>query len=374
MSLRYRTIQLLSALPLLLTGAASQAHHGASTKFDTLKETTISGRVSRVDWANPHAHIFMLVDGPEGEFPWYVELESPQLLEVNGWSEGDLAPGDQLTVTGYPARDGSRQVWGEQITNSASGAALFGLQYPNLLATIGPDPGTAVPRWPDGQIRLGAPAGKAGYWIPSTNVLMEDGVDVAMAANGQLDNIADAPKVAPLQEWALKLYERRQRNFLQTDPTYLDCRPPSGPRKFLNAYGIQLLEDRSLDRIFVITADGNNDWHLIYTDGRELDSEDFQLDTGNLLYYGRNTAHWEGDTLVIESEGYNEKFWLPGGLPHSELMHATERLTRISYDTMNIELTIDDPGTYTRPWSSSWTLRWLEGNDPPEHYCQDNRL
>jgi hypothetical protein len=374
MTLFHKSAPLLATLPLLLTGGTSQAHHGASTKFDPLQEITVSGRVSRVDWANPHAHIFMLVDGPQGELPWYVELESPRLLEVNGWTEDQLEPGDRITVTGFEARDGSRQVWGEVVTLEDSGQALFTLRYPSLLSTLGPDSSTPVPRWEDGQVRLGAPAGRAGYWVPSTNVLMEDGSSVAMAANGQLANIGDAAKVAPLQEWALKLYETRQRNFLQTDPTYLECRPPAGPRKFLDAYGIQLLEDRPLDRIFVIAGGGNNDWHLIYTDGRALDSEDFQLDTGNLLYYGRNSAHWEGDTLVIESEGYNEKFWLPGGLPHSELMHATERLTRVSFDTMNIELTIDDPGTYTRPWTSSWTLRWLEGNDPPEHYCQDNRL
>ena len=373
MSLLHRSIPLVAALLISVSGPVL-AHHGASSKFDPLRERTITGRVSRLDWANPHAHIFMLVGDAGEELPWYIELESPQLLETNGWSEDNLQPGDQITVRGFESRDGSRQIWGEQITLDNSAEAIFTLQYPSLLFTIGADRNQPVPRWPDGLARLGAPVGSAGYWIPSTTVLAEDGTSVPMGDNGQLQNIADAPKVAPLQEWALRLYEYRQQNFLQSDPTYLQCRPPAGPRKFLNAYGIQLLEDKPLERIFVISGGGNNDWHLIYTDGRQLDSEDFQLDTGNLLYYGRNTAHWDGDTLVIESEGYNEKFWLPGGLPHSELMHVTERLTRTSLDTMNIELTIDDPGTYTRPWTSSWTLRWLEGNDPPEHYCQDNRL
>jgi hypothetical protein len=210
--------------------------------------------------------------------------------------------------------------------------------------------------------------------VPTTTVLQESGVDVEMLPNGLLANIADASKVAPLQDWALKLYESRQLNFLRSDPTYVDCRPPAGPRKFLDPYGVQLLEDRPLDRIFVVAGGGNHDWHLIYTDGRALDGEEFFLDAGNLLYYGRNSARWEDDTFIIESEGYNEKFWLPGGLPHSEQMHVTERLTRVDYGTLNYEITIDDPGTYTRPWSASWSLKWLEGNDPPEHYCQDNRL
>src|SRR5690606_10891250 len=111
-------------------------------------------------------------------------------------------------------------------------------------------------------------------------------------------------------------------------------------RKWLDAYGIQLLEERPLERIFVVQGGGNHDWHLLYTDGRDH-GEAFQLDAGNLLYYGRNVGRWEGDTLVIEAEGFNEKFWLPGGLPHTEQMRVTERLTRVDFDTMEIQITID---------------------------------
>lgn len=364
---------LITALGLWLCSGLLQAHHGISTKFDPDRSVTLNGRVSRIDWAFPHAHIFMLVETNGVELPWYVELESPQLLELNGWTGDTLRAGDQIKVAGFPARDGSRQVWGDLVL-AGTDTPVFTLRYKSLLDSITRQISTPTPRWPDGTPRLGAPPGNAGYWIPTTTVLTENGVDVRMFPNGQLEDIAEAVKVAPLQPWALRLYETRQRNFLRSDPTYIDCRPPAGPRKFLDSYGIQLLEDKALDRIFVIAGGGNHDWHLIYTDGRTPDSEAFDLDAGNLLYYGRNSGRWEGDTLVIESEGYHEKFWLPGGLPHSEQMHVTERLTRINYSTMNIELTINDPATYTRPWSASWTLLWLEGKDPPEHYCQDNRL
>jgi len=362
---------------LLGLGAVTpaQAHHGASTKFDTDSSVTVSGLVSRIDWSFPHAHLFILVENGNTTQPWYVELESPQLLELNGWDETSVAVGNTITVSGFPARDGSRQVWGETITASGADTLLFTTStYPNLLSSINPGTDEATPRWPDGKPRLGAAPGRSGYWVPATSVLMEDGVSVAMLPNGQLNNISDAASVAPLQDWALQLYLFRQHNFLQSDPTYVECRPPAGPRKFLNPYGVQLLEDKSLDRVFVIAGGGNHDFHLIYTDGRALDSEDFYLDAGNLLYYGRNSAHWEGDTFVIESEGYNEKFWLPGGLPHSELLKATEKLTRTSYNTMAYEITLNDPGTYTRPWTASWNFQWLDGQDPPEHYCQDNRL
>lgn len=364
---------LLLAAFLFTAPGAVLPHHGWTSKFDPAQPLVLRGRVVRLDWANPHIHIFMSVDSGAGTQSWYVEQESPQLLELNDWSERDLRAGELLTVEGFAARDGSRQVWAESIINE-DGRQLFTLDVPDLFSSIGKTAQEPVPRRPDGTPLLGAPAGRAGYWIPETTVLMEEGTRIPMERNGLLRDLADAPRVAPLQDWALALYETRQRNFLRSDPTYLECRPPAGPRKFLNPFGIQLLEDKPLDRIFVIAGGGNHDWHLIYTDGRALDSAVFGDDAGNLLYYGRNSARWEGDTLVIESEGYNERFWLPGGLPHSERMHVTERLTRTSFHSMRYEVSIDDPLTYTRPWRASWNLKWLEGSDPPEHYCQDNRL
>lgn len=364
---------LTGALALALASTPLLAHHGISSKFDPEQSITLSGRVGHVDWSNPHAHISLLVTEGGVQSTWYIELESPQLLAINGWTASAVKPGDALSVRGFPARDQSRQVWGDNVTLTDSGQVVMSITTPDLLSTIVARSAPPTPRWPDGRPRLDAPAGSTGYWVPTTTVLMEDGVEVAMENNGQLLDIADAAKVAPLQEWARILYERRQRDFLRSDPTYLECRPPAGPRKWLGSYGIQLLEEPAMQRFFVIAGGGNNDWHLIYTDGRAHDG-DFGLDDGNLLYYGRNVGHWEGDTFVVESEGYNEKFWLPGGLPHSDLMKVTERLTRTDFDTLQMEMTIDDPGTYTRPWTASWTLKWLEGQDPPEHYCQDNRL
>jgi len=370
---RNRFLCLAGALGLVLACSNLQAHHNIASKFNPAENLVLNGRVSYVDWSNPHAHIALMVPDGTSETVWYIELESPQLLEINGWTDSTLKPGDMLSVSGFPARDASRQVWGESLTLAASGQTVMSLTKPNLLSTIVSRTAPPAPRREDGRPRLDAPAGSTGYWVPTTTVLMEDGANVAMNSSGQLLDIADAAQVAPLQEWALRLYERRQLAFLNSDPTYVECRPPAGPRKWFDPYGIQLLEEPAMQRVFVIAGGGNNDWHLLYTDGRALDG-DFGLDDGNLLYYGRNVAHWEGDSFVIESLGYNEKFWLPGGLPHSDLMKVTERLTRTDFDTLQLELTIDDPGTFTRPWNASLTLKWLEGQDPPEHYCQDNRL
>ncbi len=354
---------------LYLITSAGQAHHGVAVKFDPQQPLSLNGRVTKIDWSNPHAHIFMVTEGEAED--WYVELESPVVLEWNGWSETSLKPGDSIRVEGFPARDGSPQIWGERVVHDS--VEVFYGDVSALSLARGEVQDRPLPRWQDGLPRLGAAPGEEGYWVPDTTVMMEEGVNVAMTSYGLLNNINDAGKVAPFKNWALKLYEFRQQNFLRSDPTFVECRPPAGPRKFQAPFGLQLLEDKDWQRIFVVAGGGNQDWHLIYTDGRGINTG-FPVDNDNVLYYGRNVAHWEGDTLVINSEGYNEKFWLTGGLPHTTMMKVTEKLTRTDFNTMHYEVTIDDPGAYTRPWSMNWNLIWREGGDPPEYFCQDNRL
>jgi hypothetical protein len=185
-----------------------------------------------------------------------------------------------------------------------------------------------------------------------------------------LRNIADVDKVAPFQRWARDLYELRQRSFLKDDPLFLFCMPPGGPRQFQQPYGIQFVEEKDQKRIFVLIGGGNHNFRYIWTDGRteKEDDKDFPV------FYGRSTARWEKDTLVIDTKNFNERFWFSnGGLPHTGQLHLIERISRPDFNTLKYEVTIDDPGAYTKPWSSSWTLNWISGEELPPYYCQDNR-
>jgi hypothetical protein len=93
----------------------------------------------------------------------------------------------------------------------------------------------------------------------------------------------------------------------------------------------------------------------------------------NPLYYGNARGTWDGDTFVVDSKTFNDKFWFSnGGLPHTDLLHLVERFTRSDYNTLKYEVTIDDPGAYTRPWSATWNLQWV-AEDLPTYYCMDNR-
>ncbi len=190
---------------------------------------------------------------------------------------------------------------------------------------------------------------------------------------GLLADLDDAAKVAPLQPWALGMYKHRQERSLQDDPMYLNCKPPGGPRQYQSNLGFQLLEDKENSRIFALVGSGNHNFRIIYMDGRAQTG----LVTGdddNPLYYGRSTAHWEGETLVISTKGFNEDFWFSnGGLPHTNQLEMEERFTRPNADTLEYAVTINDPGAYTRAWSASWTMQWVGGEELPVHFCQNNR-
>lgn len=368
---------LLAGLAGMLAVAPLLAHHAIVAKFDPAKTTTIVGQVTKVDWANPHVHILMNVVSGGRTVNWAVELESRLDLERSGWDMNSLKPGESVTVQGIRARDGSPQVWGNSVVLTSSKKKVLAMSADAIAAlkpAVSKQPAPPTPRWPDGKPRLGAAPGESGYWArPSSTVLMETGANVEMDASGLLKNLKDSGKVAPLQPWARGLYELRQRSFLDGDPMYLTCKPPGAVRQWEMPYGNQFFEDKTFGRIFVMAGGGNHDWHFIYTDGRPQEGELTGNDT-NPIYYGNARGKWDGDTLVVDTRGINEKFWFTnGGLPHTEQLHLIERFTRTDMNTLKYEVTIDDPGAYTRTWSAGWTLQWVPGEELPVYYCQDNR-
>lgn len=361
------------AAVLALSATTTLAHHPLAAKFDPAQTQTLSGRVTAIDWANPHVHVFLAVDsGSAAGENWAIELESTVELGWSGWSPDTVAIGDTLTVSGPLARNGTHQIWGSQV-QGADGGALFTVADAVFTARAGTTAGP-TPRWPDMQPRLGPPPGATGYWaVPGASALVEDGVVVAMDRHGVLADINDAAQVAPFQDWARDLYTLRQNNMLKDDPMFLNCIPPAGPRQFQLPYGVQFVEERARGRIFVLLGGGNGNWRLLYTDGRAQVSQVSGNDD-NPLFYGRSLATWEGDTLVVSTTGFNETFWFSnGGLPHTRQLQIVERFTRSDLNTLHYSVTIDDPGAYTRPWTSSWDLQWIPGAELPEYYCQDNR-
>ena len=357
---------------LLMVGDLASAHHVIAAKFDPNKPVTLRGTVAKIDWLNPHVHIFMDVQDGRSITTWAIELESQVDLQRSGWNRETLKFGDAITVQGISARDGSKQAWGNSVVVASTGKRIFTLNP--VQPRRDNQAARPTPRWPDGKPRLGPPPGERGYWgNPSLTALMQTGANVQVDADGLLRNIADVDKVAPFQRWARDLYELRQRNLLKDDPLFLFCKPPGGPRQFQLPYGVQFVEEAYRQRIWVLIGGGNHNWRFIYTDGRDpLDPT--QRDFGHPLYYGRSVAKWEGDTLVVDTKDFNEEFWFSnGGLPHTHQLHLIERISRPDFNTLKYEVTVDDPGAYTRTWSGGWTLQWIPGEELPIYFCQDNR-
>ncbi|MGA9938853.1 MAG: DUF6152 family protein [Candidatus Acidiferrales bacterium] len=97
----------LAALLLSLSATSAHAHHSGAI-FDMAHPITISGSVTKVEWMNPHAYLYLNVTDDKGRVhEWAIETNSPNFLKHNGWTSTTVSPGDKITVTGAPARTGS---------------------------------------------------------------------------------------------------------------------------------------------------------------------------------------------------------------------------------------------------------------------------
>jgi len=360
--------QLVIFIAVGLLAAPESAQGAFSATYDGTRQVTLKGFVTRIDWANPRAYFFIDLRDASGAITnWAVEFGNPLDLERDGWKQSSLHIGDAVTVEGIPARSESRQAFARSVVLARTGAKLFVASSKKRPAATA---GAPAPRWPDGQVRLGPPSGKKGYWgAASASALVEHtNSPVRMNNEGILLNISDADRVAPFQAWAKAVYEYRQRTLLKDDP-FARCLPPGGPRQFQTPHGFQFIEQRELGRILVLLGGGNRNWHVIYTDGRAQG----QADEVVRSYYGNSVGHWDKGTLVVDSIGFNERFWFTnGGLPHTESLHLVERFSRLDLNTLKYEVIVDDPAAYTRPWTGGWTIQWVPDEEIEEYFCEEN--
>jgi hypothetical protein len=183
--------------------------------------------------------------------------------------------------------------------------------------------------------------------------------------------LGGAPRAAdvPFQPWARALYQYRQSNNALFPPL-VNCKPAAGPG-FLNAPGFEIVDVPELKQIFILDIAGPHSWRVIYMDGRPH-PKDLRP-----TFLGHSVGHWEGETLVIDTVGFNEKQWVVGAYPTTEQLHMTERISRPNLVTLSYEATIDDPGAYTKPWSMRWTItektasKWIPNGEIFEYICQD---
>ena len=364
--MKHRSLGVWSGFGILTGTLLLCAQAPSVATYDNARRVTLKGPVTRIDWVNPRAFFFVNVaDTGGGVTNWAVEFGNPLDLEKDGWKRTSLGIGDVVSVEAIPARGEAKQAFATSVSLARTGKKLFAAGKPRPAAARQP-----APRWPDGRVRLGPAPGSKGYWgAASASALVEDtAAGVRMNSEGLLVNLADAGRVAPFQPWAKAIYEYRQRTLLKDDPA-ARCLPAGGPRQFHTSHGFQFVEQRELGRILVLLGGGDRNWRVIYTDGRPQG----QADEVVRSYYGNSVGRWEGDTLVVDSVGFNEGFWFTnGGLPHTEALHLVERFSRPDLNTLKYEVTVDDPRTYTRPWKGGWTVQWVPNDEISEFFCEEN--
>lgn len=120
------SFRVVVALVLSLMALPGLAHHAFVAQFDADKPITLVGRVTGIEWQNPHAWFYIDVEDGDGSIAnWGLELASPNLLIRNGWTRSSLKVGDVVTVEGFHARDGSNTGNAQAVTLSESGRNLF---------------------------------------------------------------------------------------------------------------------------------------------------------------------------------------------------------------------------------------------------------
>jgi hypothetical protein len=165
--------------------------------------------------------------------------------------------------------------------------------------------------------------------------------------------------VLPLQPWAEKVTRERMSN---ADPE-ARCLPAGVPR--MAPYPWKIVQQ---PKLMVFLFEGNiHTYRQIFMDGRG------HPDDPDPTWYGHSIARWEGDTLVVDSIGFNDKFWFDfAAHPHTEKLHITERYRRPDYSHLDFEVVIDDPGAYTRPFTMYGHSPLVEDSEIIEYICNEN--
>ena len=212
-----------------------------------------------------------------------------------------------------------------------------------------PTPG--IPRTPDGKPNLTAPTPRTSDGKPDLS-----GIWSGPGAGGYDRNIARDLKPSDIQPWAEEAIPAAGAQRREGRPR-ANCLPDP----FVYYHAVDLARIVQTPGLIVVMYQGttNSVHRTIFTDGRKLPVDP------NPTWMGYSVGHWEGETLVVDTAGFNDRGWLDiEGHPHTEALHITERFLRRDFGHMDLEITIDDPKTFTKPFSLKMPKRLAAGHRP----------
>jgi len=222
-----------------------------------------------------------------------------------------------------------------------------------------PTPG--IPRTPDGKPNLSAPAprtedGKpdlSGLWQPASGGADKQFLDIAGEIKGGL----------PFQPWAADIVKARRAAENKDDPDG-HCQPLGLVKMHLHPYPRRMVQVPGLT---LILFERDTNYRQIFTDGRPLPEDPTPS------FNGYSTARWDGDALIVQSVGFKDNLWLDiSGTPITDAAKVTERFRRPTFGKLEIDITVDDPKAYTKPWSIRVNQSLAVDQEMLEFVCLEN--
>jgi len=233
-------------------------------------------------------------------------------------------------------------------------------------------PTAGVPRLADGTPNLQAPAprtadGKpdfSGVWEPEKNRPCPPEGCADMQVPLEFLNIGFSLKDGlPLQPWAAELRKVRSEQSGKDDPVS-HCLPGGIVKLHTTP---QLRKIVQVPGLIVTLNEMDATYRQIFTDGRPLPDVDI------VSFKGYSSGKWEGDTLVVQTTGFPDGMWLDrGGTPMTDAAKITERIRRVNYGRMEIEITVDDPKAYTKPWTIKMVHNLVLNTELIDYICAEN--
>ena len=208
-----------------------------------------------------------------------------------------------------------------------------------------PDLKAAAPRRPDSKPDL------TGIWIADPPKLRDVTMDLK-------------PGDVQMQPWAEELYKKRATGDLSALDPDANCLPQGVPKINSTPLPFKIYQEPN---VVVVLYEAFDQFRQFFMDGRQLPKN------ANPQWFGYSVARWDGDTLVVESSGFNGKAWLDQvGHPSTEALRVTERFTRRDFGHMDVVSTIDDPMAYKKPWTFTQPLSLLADTELLELVCNEN--
>lgn len=325
---RLAALAALAALSCLSTPSA--AHHSTAAIYDSSKTIEVAGVVEEISWRNPHGWIMLRAESDEGPVVWKAETPATVVLRILGIGQDFISVGDRITIAGLPARRGGHEVAAQNILLASGYELAFGRNVPHF------------------------PAGKNGNLIKRG--YDQSNVPAAVAAADGIfrvwsTNMTD-PAAFPMFKGGYPLTDAAKAVVAKWDPLdndLLHCGTKGQPLIMITPAPIEFVRDGDT---IVMKIEEYDSRRVIHMNADAVAPEEHSQ-------FGFSRGHFEGKTLVVETDHLKPQYFDPDGVPQSDRMRTVERfIPSEKYDRLDYRITVEDPVYFTEPFELERYFVW----------------